>query len=126
MFIDKTLTLNFKYFILKSIDCHLSSFRASGKNGSRFVGSTQLLRENVHLLVASADVWPQIIETFLNIVLCVEFVSAPPCCGNEVPAIISGIDHSASESVDSFESVLSERLSGCSQENVQTRGKNID
>ena len=80
----------------------------------------------VHVLVASADVWPGSVETFLNVVLHAELVGSPPGSGDEVPGIISSVDDGASKSVDTLDHVEGEGLGGGSQENVQTRGENVD
>ena len=72
--------------------------------------SSHHLREEVHILSASADVRPSIIKTVLNQALHLEFVSSPPSSGDKVPSIISGVDNCASESVDSQHHVLGEGL----------------
>ena len=56
--------------------------------------------EEVHVLIAGADVWPGNIETLLNKGLLIELVSSPPSSGDEVPSIIGGVDNGASEGVD--------------------------
>tara|TARA_B110001450_G_scaffold179301_1_gene167541 strand:+ start:392 stop:763 length:372 start_codon:yes stop_codon:yes gene_type:complete len=84
------------------------------------------LGNEVHVGIASADIWPSNIKSILDESLLVELISSPPGGGDEVPGIIGGVNNSASKSVDTLQHVDSEGLGSGGKENVQSGGENVD
>lgn len=100
--------------------------RAWWEDGNTISRSSHHLGNEVHVLVASADIWPCDIKSIFKVVLESELVHSPPSGGDEVPGIIGSVDNSASESVDTLQHVEGESLCRGGKENVQSGGENVN